>query len=322
MQRGDEIKVGLFVLAALVLLVLAFVFVAGSNLLQRPMNKYTVRTKFAGGVESGSPVRYAGLKVGRVDTTSIDPADPARVVLAISVEPSTPVHSDSRARINSLGLLGEYYVEIFPGTPQAAKLPSGSEIPVEESVQWAELVNRFGGATEEAKGLLADARPRVNRALDNINALTNEENRQRVRAVLERMDQILTEARPRLQTTLKNFESSSGKIDKFMDDIKETRAHLDQLLQNWGKLTGHDDAEVEQTLRTLRETLGRAEQTMDEVRRLMVANRENLDVTLENIRVSSENVRELTDTVKQRPYTLIRVKNPPDRRPGEPEKQR
>ncbi len=322
MQRGDEIKVGLFVLAALALLALAFVFVAGSNLFQRPMNKYVIRTQFAGGVEAGSPVRYAGLKVGRVDSASIDPADSTRVVLAMSVEPSTPVHTDSRARISSLGLLGEYYVEIYPGTPQAAKLPAGSEIPVEESVQWAELVNRFGGATDEAKGLLADARPRVNRALDNINALTNEENRQRVRAVLERMDQILTDSRPRLQTTLKNFESSSGKIDKFMDDIKDTRAHLDQLLQNWGKLTGHDDAEVELTLRKLRESLGRAEQTMDEVRRLMVANRENLDVTLENIRVSSENIRELTDTVKQRPYTLIRVKNPPDRRPGEPEKQK
>ena len=61
---------------------------------------------------------------------------------------------------------------------------------------------------------------------------------------------------------------------------------------------------------------------MEEARRLLVANREHLDVTLENIRVSSENVRELTDTVKQRPYSLIRVKNPPDRLPGDPEKQK
>ncbi|MGH9895391.1 MAG: hypothetical protein ACREA0_26085, partial [bacterium] len=193
------------------------------------------------------------------------------------------------------------------------------EIPVTESVQWAELVNRFGAATDEAKGLLSDARPRMNQALENFNELTDEENRKRVRAVLQRMDDILADAKPRLQTTLKNFDSSSAKIDKFMDDIQETRAELDKLLKNWSGLAGQEDAEVELTLRKLRESLARAEQTMDEARRLLVANREHLDVTLENIRISSENVRELTDTVKQRPYTLIRVKNPPDRVPGGPE---
>ena len=319
MQRSEEIKVGLFVLAAAALLVLTLVFVGGLNVFQRPMNNYTLRTRFAGGIESGAPVRYAGIKVGKVETTAFDPKDPGRVVLRISVDPKTPVRSDSKAQISSLGLLGEYYVEISPGTPEAALIPAGGEIPVEESVQWAELVNRFGVATDEAQGLLADARPRVTRALDNINELTNEENRERVRAVLKRMDQILADARPRLQTTLKNFDSSSAKIDKFMDDIQQTRAELDKLLKNWSGLAGQDDAEVELTLRKLRDTLARAEQTMDEARQLLVANREHLDVTLENIRVSSENVRELTDSVKQRPYSLIRVKNPPDRRPGDPE---
>jgi phospholipid/cholesterol/gamma-HCH transport system substrate-binding protein len=319
MQRSEEIKVGLFVLAAAVLLVLALVFVGGLNVFQRPVNLYTLRTTFAAGIESGAPVRYAGIKVGKVETTAFDPEDPARVVLRISVDPKTPVRTDSKAKIGSLGLLGEYYVEISPGTPEAERLPAGGEIPVEESVQWAELVNRFGAATDEAKGLLSDARPRVNQALENFNKLTDEENRQRVRAVLKRMDEILADAKPRVQSALKSIDSSSAKIDKFMDDIQQTRAELDKLLKNWSGLAGKEDAEVEQTLRQLRDTLVRAEQTMDEARRLLVANREHLDITLENIRVSSENIREFTDTVKQRPYTLIRVKNPPDRRPGDPE---
>jgi len=322
MQRSEEIKVGLFVLVAMGLLVLTLVFVGNLNVFQRPMNAYVVRTQFAGGIESGAPVRYAGLKVGKVDSTAFDPKDPGRVVLRLSVDPKTPVQTDSRAQISSLGMLGEYYVEITPGTPEAERIPPGGEIPVTESVQWAELVNRFGAATDEAQGLLSEARPRVTKALDNINELTDEENRKRVRAVLKRMDDILTDAKPRLQTTLKNFDSSSAKIDKFMDDIQETRAELDKLLKNWSGLAGKEDAEVEQTLRKLRESLDRAEATMDEARRLLVANREHLDVTLENIRVSSENVRELTDGIKQRPYSLIRVKNPPDRAPGGAEKQK
>lgn len=322
MQRSEEIKVGLFVVAALVLLVLALVLVGHMNVFQQPRNTYTLRTKFAGGVEAGAPVRYAGIKIGKVTKTELLEKDPTHVLVTISVDTQTPIRTDSKAEVSTLGLLGENYIEIHPGTPEARRLPSGNEIPVVEAVRWTELVNQVGGATGDARALINDARPRVNAALDNIKELTDEQNREHVRRVLVRMDQILTDSQPRIKTVLTNFESSSAKIDKFMDDIKVTRAHLDKLLQNWGHLAEGDQADVQQTLKDLRETLLRAEQTMDEVRRLMVANREHLDVTMENMRVSSENIREFTDTIKQRPYSLVRVKNPPNRHPGDPEQKK
>lgn len=317
MPRGEEIKVGLIVVASIVLLGAALVLVAGINIFQQPRNTYILRTDFAGGVDAGTPVRYAGIKVGRVEKTELDAGDPTHVVVIISVDPKTPIRTDSKARVSTLGMLGENYVEIYPGSRDAAPLPSGSEIPVKEPVQWGELLNQFGGTAEEAKALIADVRPRVTAALDNVKDLTDERNRRHVRQVLQRMDQILTEAQPRIESVLANFESTSAKVDAFMDEIKLTRGHLDQLLKNWNRLTEGEDAEVQRTLRELRDTLNRAERAMDEVRRLLVANREHLDVTLENIRVSSENIREFTDTIKQRPYTLVRVKNPPDRKPGD-----
>jgi phospholipid/cholesterol/gamma-HCH transport system substrate-binding protein len=317
MKHGEEVKVGLFVLAAVFLLMLALVFVGGMNLLQKQVNVYSMRTRFAGGMEQGAPVRYAGIKVGRVESTAFDADDPSRVVVTFSVDPEIPIRGDSTAQVSSLGLLGEYYVEITPGSAEAPPLPSGSEIRVQESVQWTELVNRVGEATEEAQGLLADVRPRMNATLDNIKDLTGEENRERVRKMLVKMDQILTDARPRIKTILANFDNTSAKIDTFMDEIKGTREQLDVLLANWSQLAGDEDAEVERTLRKLRDTLAEAEGTMAEARRLLMANREHLDVTLENFEVSSENIREFTDTLKQRPYSLIRVKNPPERSPGE-----
>lgn len=321
MKHGEEVKVGLFVLAAAVLLALALVFVGGMNLLQTPVNVYSMRTRFAGGMEQGAPVRYAGIKVGRVESTAFDVDDPTRVVVTFSVDPEIPIREDTTAQVSSLGLLGEYYVEIAPGSAEAAPLPSGSEIRVQESVQWTQLVNRVGEATEEAQGLLADVRPRMNDTLDNIKDLTGEGNRERVRELLAKMNQILTDARPRIKTILANFDNTSAKIDTFMDEIKGTREQLDVLLANWSQLAGREDAEVERTLKKLRDTLAEAEETMAEARRLLIANREHLDVTLENFEVSSENIREFTDTLKQRPYSLIRVKNPPDRQPGQAPKK-
>ena len=127
MERSEEVKVGLFVMGAAVLLVLALVLVGGLNLFQQPRHTYTVRTHFAGGMEEGAPVRYAGMKVGRVDRLALDPQDPTRAVVTLSVYPETPVRADNTATVTALGMLGENYIEITPGKdPQAQPLPSGS----------------------------------------------------------------------------------------------------------------------------------------------------------------------------------------------------
>jgi phospholipid/cholesterol/gamma-HCH transport system substrate-binding protein len=321
MGRSEEVKVGLFVLVSIILVLAAMALVGGLNIFGSPKNTYTVRTKFAGGIEPGSPVRYAGMKVGRVEQLAFDKEDTTRAVVTVTVDTQTPVRTDSTAKITSLGMLGENYVEVAPGSPQAALLPSGSEIPAKESTQWGELVDSFGGTTDEAQATIKELRPKMREALDNINDLTNEENRRRVRASLQKMDQILTDAKPRLKTILANFDSSSAKIDKFMDDIKETRKNLDTVLANWNNLAKDDDAEVQRTLRDLRKALARAETTMEEFRRLLVANRDQLDNTIENIEVTTENLREITDTVKQSPSSLVWSKNPPNRKPGEPQKK-
>ena len=123
MHRAEEIKVGLFVLAALVLLLAAFALVGGVNIFASPKNYYTLRTKFAGGIESGSPVRYAGMKVGRVEKLDFDREESGRAVVTITVDPQTPVRQDSTAKITSLGMLGENYVEISAGTKEKPVLP-------------------------------------------------------------------------------------------------------------------------------------------------------------------------------------------------------
>ncbi|HSC77908.1 MAG TPA: MlaD family protein, partial [Candidatus Acidoferrales bacterium] len=138
MDRSEDIKVGLFVLVSIILVLAALALVGGVNIFGSPKNTYTLRTKFAGGIEPGSPVRYAGMKVGRVEQLAFDKEDTTRAVVTVTVDPETPVRTDSTAKITSLGMLGENYVEVAPGSSQAALLPSGSEIPAKESTQWGE----------------------------------------------------------------------------------------------------------------------------------------------------------------------------------------
>ncbi len=127
-----EFKVGLLVLAALTVFALAIFVLGGrSNLFVRE-NRYSIRFEVVGGLAVESPVQLDGVIVGRV----------REVVLPVKVEEklltvwvsidgrySERVRKDSLARIKTLGLLGDKYVEVSSGSQATAVIPAGGEIP-------------------------------------------------------------------------------------------------------------------------------------------------------------------------------------------------
>jgi hypothetical protein len=47
---------------------------------------------------------------------------------------------------------------------------------------------------------------------------------------------------------------------------------------------------------------------------LVKANDYKIDDTIENLRTATENLDDLTESVKQRPWSLIRIRHPEDRK--------
>ena len=140
-QRSEEIKVGSLVVVAVLLFLGTLILVGGVNLLRRKQVNYVTYFKFAGGLDPGSVVRFAGRKVGTVQSADFDPQDTTRIIVRLKVLANTPVRSDSTATISSLGFLGDNYVEISAGTKNASLLPAGSEIPAKEVVEVADVIN-------------------------------------------------------------------------------------------------------------------------------------------------------------------------------------
>ncbi len=48
---------------------------------------------------------------------------------------------------------------------------------------------------------------------------------------------------------------------------------------------------------------------------LVRSNDDNIHETIENLRVATENIDQLTEQVKQRPWSLVRIRQPKDRKP-------
>jgi molybdopterin-guanine dinucleotide biosynthesis protein A len=57
-----------------------------------------------------------------------------------------------------------------------------------------------------------------------------------------------------------------------------------------------------------------ARQLLADMQVLVRANNYKIDDTIENLRTATENLDDLTESVKQRPWSLVRIKQPEDRK--------
>lgn len=116
-QSKLELKVGIFVFIGLAILT---IFVLSMKDFKNMTVGYEINFifNFANGVKIGAPVRFAGVDVGEIKeinfiTTPDDPKPKVRIVGSVKKEIKVPV--DSTVWVNTLGLLGEKYIEIMPG---------------------------------------------------------------------------------------------------------------------------------------------------------------------------------------------------------------
>jgi phospholipid/cholesterol/gamma-HCH transport system substrate-binding protein len=321
-KKEEEIKVGLVVVVAVTLFLTALVAVGGVNLFRKKRVAYTTYFKFAGGLEPGAFVRFGGLKVGVVQLAEIDPHDTTRVRVKIAVNEKTPIRQNSRAKVSTLGPLGENYLEISPGTSEAGLLAPGGEIPTDETVQMADILNNVNAATLNANTLIKHVDERVvviadktEELVTNFNSVVNAENRRRIDSVLANIDAILAENRAPLKSAIANVDTTSAKLGPTIDNANQTITSTKKLADNLDATLAENRKEINEALTNLRKALIETRALMSDVQNTLDSNRANLDETLENIRTSSQNLKEFTDQVKRQPFSLIRIKPPKDRQP-------
>ena len=321
-KREEEIKVGLVVIVAVVLFLTALVAVGGVNLFRKKRVSYTTHFKFAGGLEPGAFVRFGGLKVGVVQSAQIDPNDTTRVQVKLAVNEKTPIRQDSRAKISTLGPLGENYLEISPGTLASGLLPPGNDIPADETVQMADILNNVNAATLNANTLIKHVDERIvvvadkaQELITNFNSLVNEENRHRIDSVIANIDAILAENRAPLKSTIANMDTTTAKLGPAIDNANQTITSTKKLADNLDATVSENREDINKALVELRKALVETRALMSDMQSMMDNNRANLDESLDNIRTSSQNLKEFTDQVKRQPYSLVRIKTQKDREP-------
>ena len=118
-------------------------------------NPYTVKAAFrnVNDLKPKSPVRIAGVNVGKVK--EIEPMDGGRgaVVTMEIKDEGLPIHADAQAKVRPrIFLEGNYFVDLRPGSPSAPVMDEGDTIPVQNTaapVQFGQFLETLQHDTRE-----------------------------------------------------------------------------------------------------------------------------------------------------------------------------
>jgi phospholipid/cholesterol/gamma-HCH transport system substrate-binding protein len=300
-----EAKVGVFVLGCVAILALTIIY-----LLNAQMNGATVPYKtylrYAGGLEPGASVLFGGINVGKIKAVRPAPADPTKIEILLDVKEGTPLNEKSVAKLGLISVMSGAALAITTGSNDAKRLPPGSVIPSQETEGLEEIAGKLAGVADNANGLITQVRGELKGItsdahilLANLNTVTGKPNQERIRAVLDNVNGILAREGP--------------KIDRLTDQLNTLSEHADATIQNVNGTVTDAREPLRKDLTELQITLQQAKALMGDLQVVVRANDYKIDDTVENLRVATDNLDQLTDSLKQRPWSLIRIKQPKER---------
>jgi phospholipid/cholesterol/gamma-HCH transport system substrate-binding protein len=249
--KANYVAVGAFVLALVLGLVIALLWLTGAQYAQEYAYYQTYFSGSVSGLGTGTSVRYNGIEVGRVSKLNFDPNDPRRVQVVMQIDPTLKIHSDSVAYIASQGLTGGSYVEIDGGsknTPVLEPRVWGEYPTIRSKPSTLQLLEQSGSALVV----------KLNRIGDRLNDLLSDKNRKAIADILANLRTttgVLSARSKDIDTTLHNFSTASQKLDTDLADLHVTLGHADQTIGSIGtaatsaangitRLTEHVDASV------------------------------------------------------------------------------
>jgi phospholipid/cholesterol/gamma-HCH transport system substrate-binding protein len=126
--RWAKLKVGIVVTIAFIIVFLAIMFAGNIEKAFAPRVMIYAVFNDVRGLREGSPVWFSGVEIGSVTSLKFSFHQTIEVEMSIMSDTLRYLKADSRANVLTLGLLGDKYVEITPGTKFSEDLKPGEFI--------------------------------------------------------------------------------------------------------------------------------------------------------------------------------------------------
>ncbi|MGZ7030946.1 MAG: MlaD family protein [Thermoanaerobaculia bacterium] len=238
-------KVGAFMLVILAILAYFILKIEDIGLRGATTRKISVVFDSAAGLNKKTDVRMAGVPVGKVEDITLRPDGKALVTL--DVDARVPLRENATARIANLGLLGEKYVELDPGTPNTATVPAGdvtlrgSQPPTIDDVtsQVASIATDIKAITESLR-----------------KTMSGPTGQQRLEDIVENVRAITVQVRELIAANRTNVDATVGNMRAITEDLRvqipKIAASIDRVANTVGGTVGENREDVRQIVENLR----------------------------------------------------------------------
>lgn len=197
----NYIKLGIFVTAGMLILVVSLYFIGSKKKLFEDTFKLYVNFHDINGLKKGNNVRFGGIDIGTVNKVEIINDTTIRVQLVVEERMKTMIRKNSIASIGTDGLMGDKLVSIEAGSGSAEFVVEDDAIASQESVD-------------------TDAMLRTLQFTNNNVAI--------VSANLKMLTETINKSRGTLYTVLMDT-SISEKIRHVLDNVEVAGSHLKSL---------------------------------------------------------------------------------------------
>jgi phospholipid/cholesterol/gamma-HCH transport system substrate-binding protein len=257
-----ELKVGVFVAVALILLAVLVLEFSRSSFFARPHYEIQLHATSVSGLKEKSQVLMAGFPVGTISAITLAP-DGKEAIITLSIYKKFEIYDDARFVIETSGLLGDQFVSIVPTANKGAKYPEGKPPQAEEPFSYGELARQVTSFV-----------PRINEAATNLSGAIADIRRDLI------TERTLTNLAVALQNLRTVTERASGAVDNLNTVISSNRPAINQSGSNLLVFTE------------------RMQAAANKLNGVVDTNAPDINTAVKNIESSTEVLKSLLDDVK------------------------
>jgi len=295
--RRNEILTGLLVLVTVGILT-GILILLGAPGLFRPLVTYRIYLDNAAGIKLGAPVLLAGRKIGQVDKlySPVSKEDAARAEAAaaalhagdpsptpaekpkyearidVKVDKSALVYKDAKARLITLGLLGETAIDITQGNDTSGRASDGETFAGERVPDFGESISKMLDIVKPVATEATNTLKELQTTAQNLSRITDENSQ-------------LNMGLAQFRTFVENLTSMTARDSSLSIALK----NIEKISTD---LTSNDNIQI--TLQNFRESSDKLKGIMDDLGKLGP-----------DLKASGTNIKELTETVKTQPWRLV-----------------
>jgi phospholipid/cholesterol/gamma-HCH transport system substrate-binding protein len=241
-NRAYAIATGLFMIALGVALAAAFWWLGHPR---EAVNRYILETSGnVTGLNVQAPVRYRGIRAGRVEDITTDEKNPRLIVVTVSLDQRYHLTQGTVAHLNTQGITGLAYIQLEDDGTDPKRLESVDDQLPRIALQ-SSLLDQLGSQAGDIAVQASEVAVRLNKLLDdrNLGNLSRSlDNLAKASEGLKEVPEVVASLKQMLSDeNMRKFSSALSRLDDTAGEAAPLAREMRAMVQNMSALTGRLD---------------------------------------------------------------------------------